>query len=323
MSNELVINIKNLNIELVQDKKKLIVDFSLPIYQGEILGIVGESGSGKSLTSQALLGLLNKANFKLTGEIIFNNENLLEFSNEQFCQIRGSQIAYIPQDPMTSLNPLYTIGYQMVDAIVNHQKINSGKAKELALNALRQVHLNDVETKFNKYPHELSGGMKQRIIIALALSLNPKVLIADEPTTALDVTIQAQILRLLQEIQTKKNLTIVLITHDLSVVASLCHKIAVMYSGQIMEYAKSNEFFARPQHPYSIGLINSIPNFNVKKLMPIAGKPIELSQLITGCRFNPRCNLAIAKCFNYEPSLRKLDNDTLARCFVLTDSQGS
>lgn len=314
-----ILDIKNLNIEYKNSPKALIQNLNLALDEGEILGLVGESGSGKSLTSQAVLGLLNKINFKLSGEINFGNDNLLNFSNDKLTKIRGQKIGYIPQDPLTSLNPLYTVGFQMVEAIRSHKLVSHKESKEIALKALKEVHLNNVEDIFDKYPHELSGGMKQRIIIAIALSLEPKLLIADEATTALDVTIQAQVLKLITQVNKHKNLSIIFITHDLSIVQSICHKVAVIYSGQIVELASTSEFFKNPRHPYSIGLINSIPNPKIKQLTPIKGRPISLDTIINGCRFNTRCNLAYEKCFITDPPLTNIGEDYKVRCYAVTN----
>ncbi len=314
-----ILDIKNLNIEYKNSPKALIQNLNLAINEGEILGLVGESGSGKSLTSQAILGLLNKINFKLSGEINFCNNNLLNFSNDELTKIRGRKIGYIPQDPLTSLNPLYTIGFQMAEAIRSHKLVSNQESKEIALKALKEVHLNNVEDIFDKYPHELSGGMKQRIIIAIALSLEPKLLIADEATTALDVTIQAQVLKLITQVNKHKNLSIIFITHDLSIVQGICHKVAVIYSGQIVELASTGEFFKNPRHPYSIGLINSIPNPKIKQLTPIKGRPISLDTIINGCRFNTRCNLAYEKCFISDPPLINIGKDYKVKCYAVTN----
>lgn len=299
------------------------IDFH--VHEGEILGIVGESGCGKSVTSLSIMGLVPNPPGKVVGgEILFEDKDLLKMSEKQMRGIRGNDIAMIFQEPMTSLNPLFTIGNQMIEAILIHEKKQSKKqATERAVEMLKLVGLPRASDLMKDYPHQLSGGMRQRVMIAMALVCDPKVLIADEPTTALDVTIQAQILKLMKELNTRLNTAVLLITHDLGVVAETCERVVVMYSGQIIEEALSNEIFENPQHPYTKGLIQSVPDMRYKKdrLYSIAGNVPRPGTIKQGCRFAARCEFAFDRCLQENPELYETSNEHKVRCF-LYDEEG-
>lgn len=297
-------------------------DFDL--YSQETVGIVGESGSGKSSIAKALLKLTPSHTTLLQGEVNYAGENLILYSEKQMQAIRGKEIGMIFQDPMTSLNPTISIGKQITEGIFRHfPSTSSSKAKEIAIEMLKSVGIQDPHECFNTYPHRLSGGMCQRIIIAIALALQPKILIADEPTTALDVTIQMQILNLLQELQQKTKTSILLITHSLSVVAKMCDRVLVVYGGKIVESASVDALFYSPQHPYTKRLLQAIPRLDQDKtapLIPIEGTPPNLSHSIPGCSFCPRCPEAMQICASSPPPLFQVGGDTkkhehLSACF--------
>ncbi|TSI10855.1 ABC transporter ATP-binding protein [Lysinibacillus sp. BW-2-10] len=295
---------------------------SFNIKEGEILGIVGESGCGKSVTSLSIMGLVPSPPGKITsGEIILDGTDLTKLSEKQMRKIRGRDVAMIFQEPMTSLNPLYTIGNQLIEAILIHNKgWRKKQAEARAIEMMRLVGLPRAEALMKDYPHQLSGGMRQRVMIAMALLCNPKLLIADEPTTALDVTIQAQILKLMKELNTKFRTAVLLITHDLGVVAETCERVIVMYSGQIVEEAPVTTIFKNPQHPYTKGLIQSVPDMRFKKenLYSIPGSVPKPGSIKVGCRFAPRCEFAQDRCVTENPPLYEV-SDTAhhrARCFL-------
>lgn len=271
---------------------KAVRGISFDVNEGEVLGIVGESGSGKSVTSLSIMGLLQYPGRVVDGEILLNGEDLLTYSKDQMRKVRGKEIAMIFQDPMTSLNPVYTIGNQVMEMILEHEKMTKHQARERTIEMLKLVGIPAAEKRVDSYPHEFSGGMRQRVMIALALACNPKLLIADEPTTALDVTIQAQILSLIKSLNRKFGMTTMLITHDLGVVATVCDKVVVMYGGLIMEDGSVEEIFYHPRHPYTMGLLGSIPHVDggeKKRLIPIDGTPPDLINPPKGCPFNARC----------------------------------
>lgn len=300
---------------------KSVQDVSFEVNAGEVLGVVGESGCGKSVTSMSILRLVQQPQGKIVnGQILFNGKNLLDLSEEEMRKIRGNKISLISQDPMTSLNPVLTIGEQIMEAIILHQGLNRKDAHAKAIEMLKAVGIPSPEQRVDQYPHEFSGGMRQRAIIAMALSCEPELLIADEPTTALDVTIQAQILDLMRDIKTNRNAGIVLITHDLGVVAEMCDKVAVMYAGRVVEYTDVYSIFKNPQHPYTIGLLNSIPKIEEDKerLEPIEGQPPNLVNLPKGCSFAPRCKEAQAICHTKEPEVTNVGKDKLhqVRCLL-------
>lgn len=299
------------------------IDFHLR--DGEILGIVGESGCGKSVTSLSVMGLVPSPPGKITGgEIIYNERNLIGLSEKEMRQIRGNDIAMIFQEPMTSLNPLFTIGNQMVEAILIHEKGWTKKmAEERAIEMLKLVGLPRADALLKDYPHQLSGGMRQRVMIAMALVCNPRILIADEPTTALDVTIQAQILKLMKDLNVRLGTAILLITHDLGVVAESCERVIVMYAGQIIEEAPTKLIFEDPQHPYTKGLIQSVPDMRVKKdrLHSIPGNVPKPGSIKSGCRFAARCEFAFDRCFQENPELYETADVHQTRCFLYDEGR--
>ena len=295
------------------------VTFDVP--SGNTLGIVGESGSGKSITSLSIMRLIDEPGKIKGGKIIFNGENLLDKSEAQMRQIRGNQISMIFQEPMTSLNPVFTIGDQISEAVMIHQKLSKKKAMEKSLEMLELVGIPSPKARLKAYPHELSGGMRQRAMIAIALSCRPELLIADEPTTALDVTIQAQILRLINDLQDELGMSVLLITHDLGVVAETCDYVAVMYAGKIVEYADVKSLFKNPQHPYTVGLLKSLPRHDIdqESLEVIKGMVPKPDELPDGCRFAPRCPFARDICNERLPELKNIDDQNQVRCWIHTD----
>lgn len=299
------------------------IDFHLK--EGEILGIVGESGCGKSVTSLSIMGLVPSPPGKIVGgEILFEGNDLLNMSERQMRHVRGNDIAMIFQEPMTSLNPLFTIGNQMTEAVLIHEKKWSKKqAVSRAVEMLSLVGLPRAADMMKDYPHQLSGGMRQRVMIAMALVCDPKVLIADEPTTALDVTIQAQILKLMKELNTRLNTAILLITHDLGVVAESCERVVVMYAGQIIEEAPVEMIFENPQHPYTKGLIQSVPDMRYKKdrLYSIAGSVPRPGTIKQGCRFASRCEFAFDRCRRESPEIYETSNSHKTRCFLYDEEE--
>jgi oligopeptide/dipeptide ABC transporter ATP-binding protein len=289
---------------------------------GELLGLVGESGCGKSITALSILRLIAPPGKIVAGEIVFDGKNLLEFSDEQMRQIRGDDIAMIFQDPMTSLNPVFTVGQQIGEALRLHRKLSRNEAREAAIAAMREVAIPDPARRVDDYPHQLSGGMRQRVMIAMALACNPRLLIADEPTTALDVTIQAQILELLNELRKHRDLAVLLITHDLGVVAEVADRVAVMYTGKIVEEAGVLELFSRPKHPYTEGLLRSVPKLTaehvakIERLETIEGVVPNPTQLPPGCHFAPRCPHRMPRCTEEEIPLYRLENGVSVRCVL-------
>ncbi len=292
---------------------------SFSINEGEMVGLVGESGCGKSVTSLSILRLFEEhSGTNLSGEILFEQQNLLELSLEEIQKIRGNQISMIFQDPMTSLNPVYTVGDQISESIVLHQKLDKRASLQKTIQMLELVGIPSPEKRIHEYPHQLSGGMRQRVMIAMGLACQPKLLIADEPTTALDVTIQAQILDLMIDLQKKLNMGIILITHDLGVVAEVCSRVMVMYLGQIVEECPVETLFEMPQHPYTVGLIRSIPTLEGNRGDPlhvIAGLVPSLYHIPPGCRFAPRCPYAGEKCRQQQPELELIADQHRVRCW--------
>ncbi|HLR11905.1 MAG TPA: ABC transporter ATP-binding protein [Sporosarcina sp.] len=295
------------------------VSFTLP--KGKTLGIVGESGSGKSITALSILQLLASNGKIKDGEILFKGENLVNYTQERMRTIRGNSISMIFQEPMTSLNPVFTVGQQISEALIKHQKMTKKQAMARSVDLLKLVGIPSPESRVKNYPHELSGGMRQRVMIAMALSCDPEMLIADEPTTALDVTIQAQILDLIKELQHRLGMSVMFITHDLGVVAETCDYVAVMYAGQVVEYADVYTLFANPKHPYTIGLLNSLPRHDLDqgKLEPIRGNVPSIRDMPKGCRFAPRCPAATDLCRAKLPELEKDANDNDIRCWIYSD----
>ena len=299
---------------------KALNGVSFSMEEGEVLGIVGESGSGKSVTAYSIMGLTAYPGKLVGGTVHFNGHEIEKMTEKEFRKIRGNEVSIIFQDPMTSLNPVYTIGNQIVEVILLHTNKTKKEAYERAKELLELVGINEPTKRLKQYPHELSGGMRQRVMIAIALACEPKLLIADEPTTALDVTIQAQILELMQELRKKLGMSIIMITHDLGVVASMCEKIAVMYAGHIVEYGTADEIFYNPSHEYTKGLIKSIPKLNAKKierLVPIEGQPVDLLNPPAGCPFAPRCSECMKICLNKMPPKTELSDTHYSYCWLL------
>jgi oligopeptide/dipeptide ABC transporter ATP-binding protein len=299
------------------------VNFTLD--RGEVLGIVGESGSGKSVTSMTLLGLTRDKNTRFEGEVLYKGRDVLTMNEEELQQVRGNEMAMIFQDPMTSLNPVYTVGAQICEAIQVHESIEKHAATRRAVELLKQVGIPNPESRVDDYPHQFSGGMRQRAMIAMALACNPDVLIADEPTTALDVTIQAQIIELIDRLKDEFNSAVILITHDLGVVADVADEIIVMYAGRVVEQAEKRQLFYDPQMPYTWGLLGSIPRLDrprVERLHSIKGSPPSLINLPRGCKFRPRCPHAFDKC-SEEPALenRVEDPGHLDRCWLTVEEK--
>lgn len=315
------LEIKNLKIGFKQQKNFFeavhCVNFFLD--NGKALGIVGESGCGKTISAMSIMRLLPSTAVITQGEIIYNGTNLLTLSEKEMRAIRGNKIALIPQDPLTSLNPLYTIGDQLMEVILLHQNVSKKEAKEIALSSLASVRIPDASKRFDAYPYEFSGGMCQRVIIAMALASEPDLLIADEPTTALDVTVQAQIMDLFSEIRQKRRTSLILITHDLGLISQNVDDVAVMYAGEIVEMTSVKELFDNPSHPYTKGLINSIPKGNKKRLQIIEGQPPQIGHDVSGCRFHPRCDYVMSKCRIERPGKYGVGENHCVRCFLYED----
>lgn len=313
-----VLEVKNLNLafSIEENFQQALFDVSFSLEKGQTLALVGESGCGKTMSVMSILNLIPKTARITGGEIIYNGQNLLEKTQKEMSKIRGGKIALIPQDPMTSLNPLYTVGDQLLEVIKIHKNLHGQEAKKHAIEAFEAVQIPDAKNRLNNYPHEFSGGMKQRAVIAMALATDAEILIADEPTTALDVTIQAQIMKLLDEIKQNNQTSILLITHDLALVSENSQNIAVMYAGHIVESAEAREFFSNPNHPYSRALLKSIPSNRQTPLETIKGQPPTLRQKIDGCRFNPRCNYCFERCKTESPQLIEVAPNHFSSCFL-------
>ena len=288
----------------------------LTIGRGQTLGLVGESGCGKTVTALSVMGLLPKVSAEVSGRIRFDRAELLSLSDREMRNLRGDRLAMIFQEPMTSLNPSYSIGEQIAESLIRHRGLSRGEARARTIELLRLVKIPSPEQRVDDYPHRLSGGMRQRAMIALALACDPELLIADEPTTALDVTIQAQILALMRDLKTSTGIAIILITHDLGVVAEICDHVAVMYAGEIVEYAPVDALFAAPQHPYTIGLLGSIPRLDAKaeELAAIEGMVPSMAELPAGCRFAPRCPFVREPCGQASPPLAVVGPGHRSRC---------
>jgi oligopeptide/dipeptide ABC transporter ATP-binding protein len=324
---ERLIEVDDLSVEFAtEDGIVHAVDgVNFELRRGEVLGIVGESGSGKSVTAMTLLGLTRDRNTRFGGSVLYKGRDVLRMKEDELQDVRGNEMSMIFQDPMTSLNPVYTIGAQICEAIVTHERVPKALARRRAVDLLKQVGIPNADSRVDNYPHEFSGGMRQRAMIAMALACNPDVLIADEPTTALDVTIQAQIIELIDRLKDEFNSAVILITHDLGVVADIADEIIVMYAGRIVERAGKRELFYDPQHPYTWGLLGSIPRLDRPKqerLHSIAGTPPSLIRTPTGCKFRPRCPHAFDKCIE-EPRLenRVEDPGHIDRCWLSVEEK--
>jgi peptide/nickel transport system ATP-binding protein len=317
-----LLEVKDLKTHFTTDDGivKAVDGVSFKVEPGQTLGIVGESGSGKSVTCLTVMGLNPKRSTKTTGEVLFNGEDLLKAKQSRLREIRGNEIAMIFQDPMTSLNPVQRIGTQLVEAVLLHNDVTTAQARARALELLREVGIPRAEKRIDDYPHQFSGGMRQRVMIAMALVNNPQLLIADEPTTALDVTTQAQILDLMRRLQERYGSAIIMITHDLGVVAEVADEVIVMYAAQVVERSSVDDLFSRPLHPYTWGLIGSLPRLgtDVERLVQIPGQPPSLLNPPAGCRFHPRCAYAFDRCRLEVPRLlpSAIDPAHLQACFL-------
>jgi len=321
-----ILEVKNLKTKFKTDMGTVAVvdgvDFS--IKPGETLGVVGESGCGKSVTSLSVMRLL-PSNASNEGSITFQGRELISLPEKQMQQVRGNDIAMIFQEPMTSLNPLHTVGKQIEEAVILHMNISKQEAKERAVKMLKAVGMPRAEEIYGEHPHQLSGGMRQRVMIAMAMACDPKLIIADEPTTALDVTIQAQILDLMRDLKEKTGTSIMLITHDLGVVAEMCDRVIVMYAGQVVEETDVETLFENPKHPYTIGLIDSIPSYEVETeyLNTIPGSVPLPYEMPKGCRFAPRCSFAKEICHQQAPKLKEIESQHKCRCWLVTEEDAS
>ncbi|GGK30546.1 dipeptide/oligopeptide/nickel ABC transporter ATP-binding protein [Caldalkalibacillus thermarum] len=323
-----ILEVKNLRTHFYTDDGEIpaVDNVSFHINKGEVLGIVGESGCGKSVTSLSIMRLVPDPPGKIVGgEILFNNEDLVKVKEKRMRSIRGNDIAMIFQEPMTSLNPVFTIGRQVSEAIRIHKKVSKQKAREMAIDMIRSVGIPRPEQIVDAYPHQLSGGMRQRVMIAMAMSCEPLLLIADEPTTALDVTIQAQILDLMKTLNKEKGTAIMLITHDLGVVADICDRVIVMYSGQIIEEGDVRTILKNPKHPYTQGLIKSLPKLHQKaeRLYSIPGQVPKPGTIKQGCRFAPRCEFVFDACYLQDPELLEMSPGHRCRCLLYEREGGA
>ena len=307
--------VRDLNISFRAKKHPLqvVTNLNFSIDRSEVFGLVGESGCGKSLTALSIMGILPQNAFS-EGEISYNGINLLKLDNESMRRLRGKELSMIFQEPMTSLNPVLTIGYQISETLTTHEGLSTKKAMDRATELLRAVRIPSPEIRVREYPHQMSGGMRQRVMIAMAIACNPSLLIADEPTTALDVTIQAQILELLMDLKQEKNMSILLITHDIAVIAENAGRAAVMYAGRIMEASRVSNILSDPKHPYTIGLLESLPKTKGIPLKPIPGSVPRPDRLPPGCKFSDRCVYKISDCLKEEPVLREISPGHFSRC---------
>lgn len=316
-----ILEVDHLSVAFGFGKKEnhAVEDVTFRVNKGEVLGIVGESGSGKSMTALSVMRLIPDTGRIAGGKILFEEESLLDKTEDEMNKIRGNKISMIFQEPMTSFNPVFTVGSQIEEAIVLHQRKTQKEARALAVELLKEVGIAFPEKRINEYPHEMSGGMLQRAMIAMALSCNPELLIADEPTTALDVTIQAQILDLLRRLQKERNMSIIMITHDLGVIAEIAKYVVVMYLGRIVEEATVNDIFASPMHPYTEGLLRSIPKLGQKTKLYMIPYYAGAGNIKDGCRFCPRCQYAFDRCSREEPPLMEVEGGRHVRCWKYID----
>ena len=326
MSTSRLIEVRNLSTYFFTQEGvvRAVEGVSFSIDKGETLALVGESGCGKSVTALSIMRLVPPPGRIVGGEVIFDGRDLLKLSEREMRRVRGGEIAMVFQDPMTSLNPVYTVGDQMVEAIKLHRGVSDKEAKEIAIEMLSKVNIPEPRVRFDEYPHQMSGGMRQRVMIAMALSCNPKLLIADEPTTALDVTTQAQILDLMRDLQGDFGMSILFISHDLGVVAEIADKVAVMYASRIVEYAGLEELFSNPKHPYTIGLLECRPRLGMpktQKLYTIPGIVPDPLNHPPGCKFHPRCPQAGERCKEEEPPLTEVEDGHLVACWLYHDGR--
>jgi oligopeptide transport system ATP-binding protein len=325
---EYLVDIKNLRLSFFTPagEVKALNDVSLHLREGEVLGIVGESGSGKSVTAYTLMGLVPHPGRVIGGEVWFDGKRVDNLTEKEMQGIRGNVESIIFQDPLTSLNPVYTIGNQICEVILLHTGRTAQQARERAIELLTLVGINEPEKRLRQYPHQLSGGMRQRVMIAIALACEPKLLIADEPTTALDVTIQAQILELMMDLKDKINMSIIMITHDLGIVAGMCDRIAVMYGGKIVEYGNADDIFYSPSHEYTRGLLNSIPKLTEnsrERLVPIEGNTPDMLNPPAGCPFSTRCERCMKVCIHHMPPYTTLSGVHYSACWLLQKEAAS
>lgn len=317
--NDLLLDIRELHVDYHTQGERVhaVVDLNLQIHEHETLGFVGETGAGKTSTALAILGLLpHNVGFIEKGEILFQDVDLAKLSQQELRSVRGELISMIFQDPMTALNPVMTVIDQVMEMILLHRKVDKKTAREMAINALDEVGIK--EERVDNYPHEFSGGMKQRVVIAIALACQPKLIIADEPTTALDVTIQAQVLNLLKQLKDARGTSMILITHDLGVVGETCDTVAIMYFGSVVEYGKKDEVYDNPRHPYTIGLFNSIPDIeddDIERLREIRGFPPQPTRVFKGCPFHERCDYVMPVCSTQPPPIVHFSESHYAKCF--------
>ena len=323
MNGDVLVDIRNLKTHFFTDDGvvRAVDGVTFPIYRGKTLGVVGESGCGKSVTALSILRLISPPGRIVEGQILFDGKDLAGLPEPEMRKIRGRDISMIFQEPMTSLNPVFTVGYQIAEAVMLHLKKSKAEAREHTIKMLDKVRIPSASTRVDEYPHQMSGGMRQRVMIAMALACNPKLLIADEPSTALDVTIQAQILDLMRDLQKEYGMSTMMITHDLGVVAELADHVAVMYASKVVEYATVKELFAHPLHPYTLGLFRSRPSLATKKgerLNVIPGSVPNPLHFPTGCKFHPRCPLSVERCKTVEPALRELRPGHWVACDVVS-----
>lgn len=315
-----LLEVKNLCTYFYTDDgtARSVDNVSFDVDRGETLGLVGESGCGKSVSALSIMQLIpNPPGLIVSGQIIYNGKDLTKYSEEEMRSIRGNEISMIFQEPMTSLNPVFTVGHQIDEAVILHQKVSKNEAKKRSIEMLKLVGIPAPEQRYSDYPHQLSGGMRQRVMIAMALSCNPQLLIADEPTTALDVTVQAQILELIKKLQKEFGMAMIMITHDLGVIAEVCDRVAVMYAAKVVEYSTVDEIFYNPRHPYTLGLLNSLPKIgHIKdKLETIEGSVPSATNFPIGCHFCTRCEYADQKCIDEEPPLVEIKNGHSVACW--------